>query len=471
MRQEGAGSITHRGMFHTEIKEDPMGYFSSIHFTSRPSSALAVWFVALGLFCPIAALAQSTGLIVDRFNPVRVFDLSADEVTFSVPPNGFAIGDCSMSDDESSAWLPIYGNTVVEVDLTAVPPAAPILWPISISNSGQDTVLTPDRAYLLVAGGASPQPLSVVDVASRTEKGTYDLGGTHTSVDVCEDGTVLTTSASHYVYSAVIDSGGVIIPPVMSLSNAGDQNVYCAPGSDTGVAVDKSGRALNSFSISPLALSSTVATTDDPLAAVFSADGTVIFVRTLTGVESYEYDPHTGVFGDQLWTYSVLASGGYYGVDLLMLHSDESRLYVSGGATPVITLNPADGTSIDSIHGLYFTPQGLCRAEVSTAAGAGAEADSDLDGIDDAVDICPDTFADEPTKILGINRWIWDGTDWITESNGGEGPDDAFTMADTQGCSCEQILDVLVAETGQDFSGHYKMGCSSGVLNDWIEGY
>ena len=35
----------------------------------------------------------------------------------------------------------------------------------------------------------------------------------------------------------------------------------------------------------------------------------------------------------------------------------------------------------------------------------------------------------------------------------------------------EAVADVLVEKTGRDFNGHYKMGCSSGIVEDWVEGY
>lgn len=93
--------------------------------------------------------------------------------------------------------------------------------------------------------------------------------------------------------------------------------------------------------------------------------------------------------------------------------------------------------------------------------------DFDQDGVDDDVDLCPLTTDDEPTRRLGRNRWIWEEGDWITNAKGVEKD---FTMEQTQGCSCEQILDVLVDKTDQSFDGHYKFGCSQSVVEDWISG-
>jgi hypothetical protein len=85
---------------------------------------------------------------------------------------------------------------------------------------------------------------------------------------------------------------------------------------------------------------------------------------------------------------------------------------------------------------------------------------------------------DEPLKNLGINRWIWavpddsnGEPDWITRSPKGEGPGKDFTIEETLGCSCFQILDNLTELTDETFDGHSKFGCSQSVLEDWIEGY
>ena len=101
------------------------------------------------------------------------------------------------------------------------------------------------------------------------------------------------------------------------------------------------------------------------------------------------------------------------------------------------------------------------------------EGDCDGDGVDDADDLCPGTVVDEPSKRLGKNRWIWDGWDrggWVTDEPRGRGPEKDFSMEDTLGCSCEQILEILEEKTGFEFNGHYKFGCSSSLLEDWISG-
>lgn len=91
-------------------------------------------------------------------------------------------------------------------------------------------------------------------------------------------------------------------------------------------------------------------------------------------------------------------------------------------------------------------------------------ADSDNDGIPDTEDMCSDTAVDVPEKRLGTNRWIWNEEEWETNEPEGEGPQKEFTMVDTRGCSCSQILDTM----GGKMMGHRKFGCSISVMEDFI---
>jgi hypothetical protein len=95
--------------------------------------------------------------------------------------------------------------------------------------------------------------------------------------------------------------------------------------------------------------------------------------------------------------------------------------------------------------------------------------DEDHDGIPDAEDYCLGTMIPEgvPTRSLGVNRWALvdeDGVFDTTLPNGkGNGLDRSFTIEDTAGCSCEQIIDEL--HLGK---GHEKFGCSDGAMENWV---
>ncbi len=96
--------------------------------------------------------------------------------------------------------------------------------------------------------------------------------------------------------------------------------------------------------------------------------------------------------------------------------------------------------------------------------------DLDGDGVADALDRCPGTVIPEsvPTIELGTNRWALVDEDGIFDTTlprgHGNGLDRSFTIQDTAGCSCEQIIDEL--HLG---NGHTKFGCSTGVMEEWIE--
>lgn len=100
--------------------------------------------------------------------------------------------------------------------------------------------------------------------------------------------------------------------------------------------------------------------------------------------------------------------------------------------------------------------------------------DPDNDGVECPTDVCENTAADgeNPRWIkLGTNRWIYDGTDWKTLLPKGKGPEGSYTISDTKGCSCEQILTWLNANYVEEYGamvGHWKFGCSKSVMDEFV---
>ncbi|MDH3402392.1 MAG: lamin tail domain-containing protein [Acidobacteriota bacterium] len=96
--------------------------------------------------------------------------------------------------------------------------------------------------------------------------------------------------------------------------------------------------------------------------------------------------------------------------------------------------------------------------------------DADDDGVPNDLDVCPGTAIPEdvPTQDLGVNRWALVDDDGIFDTTpppgGGGGPGLAFTLGDTAGCSCEQIIDAL--HLGE---GHVQHGCSNGAMTHWVD--
>ena len=94
--------------------------------------------------------------------------------------------------------------------------------------------------------------------------------------------------------------------------------------------------------------------------------------------------------------------------------------------------------------------------------------DRDEDGVPDDLDVCLGTEIPEsvPTRWLGVNHYALVDGDTVFDTNTppGGGPGDVFTIEDTGGCSCEQIIDALGLG-----NGHRKFGCSVGVMRDWVD--
>ena len=97
--------------------------------------------------------------------------------------------------------------------------------------------------------------------------------------------------------------------------------------------------------------------------------------------------------------------------------------------------------------------------------------DSDDDGVPDNDDFCPDDTAipeGVPTSgALNPNHWALTDGDGIFDTvikGKGKGPNRSYTIEDTAGCSCEQIIEIQGLG-----DGHSKHGCSISAMDDWID--
>ncbi len=92
--------------------------------------------------------------------------------------------------------------------------------------------------------------------------------------------------------------------------------------------------------------------------------------------------------------------------------------------------------------------------------------DSDDDGVPDGDDACPATAIPEggvPSIELRGKRWaLVDGDGMFDTAVDAK---ETYTVVETGGCSCEQIID----RTGAGL-GHRKFGCSNSLIKEWIAG-
>jgi hypothetical protein len=101
--------------------------------------------------------------------------------------------------------------------------------------------------------------------------------------------------------------------------------------------------------------------------------------------------------------------------------------------------------------------------------GDACDLDDDDDGVADAVDLCAGTVIPEAAVpgagTLGSNRWALLGrTGTFTQGGPLASSAVSFTVTQTRGCSCEQIIRELGLGRGQA-----RYGCATGVMRQWVE--
>lgn len=311
----------------------------------------------------------------DATGAVTVFDPETYTAlgSVSLPYQGTGIGDCSILPEAGLGFVTTFTHEVWVIDLNTTPPTlAPGTNPIAISNYGEETAITADGKFLVVCDGSAYEPISVVDIASRTEISTFWLDYDVNSLDVGSDGSVLATSYSWgYVYRLTIDSSG-------NLTDTGERldlwavglydpmNVYIAPSCTSGVAIDYWG-AIQSFTIPGLAPVDTVYLSgSDAVSGLISPEGSRVFARS-NAVQGFELNSVTGDVGAQLVSFPIAPDYGFFAMDQMAIHPDGTRLYVSQPGA----LNAYDAGSGNLIGSItdpsIVSPTGVCIAGIPPA--------------------------------------------------------------------------------------------------------
>lgn len=372
-----------------------------------------LWSAAVLLLAAMVSPAQASvlGMVVDNTtDKVIVFDADTYAVLASVPISpGLVAGDCSILSDQSLGFVTNGQSEIWVIDLFSTPPAlAAAPNPVPISNSGVDMALTPDNSYLVVCGGSSVQPVSVMDTFTLAEVDAFPLGTDCNSVDLCDDGSALVTSFNYNtVRRLTLDAGGRLTDTGEAFGSTGNVNVYCSPGSATGVVVRIVQNDLFSFSIPGLApIQSQLLAGGRSVSGLISRTGNRAFGRATGGspgaVESFGFDPSTGAFGARMLHLPVTDTAIQSGVEQMALEPTDQRLFV-GVTDGLRVYDVTSGSLLTTItHPDIVEPTGICFPAANDLDNDGVansddncptqansdQSDADADGLGDACDNC-----------------------------------------------------------------------------------
>jgi len=332
--------------------------------------ALATLLFSLG-FC-INTIAAPLGIVSDNgFNMVNVFNADEDVVTSRLAAfPGMAAGDCALSSDEKQGFTSSNNGAITFLDLQ---PGNGLKIShqkqVAISNLGVDMALSPDDAFLVMAGGGTlQQPLSVVDTKLKIEIATTKLFVDHSSVEFCDNGSMLVTTTHGKVYGQGLDNalydvsidatGHIELTGNRLSSGAQPNNAICAPGSFAGVLLDREG-GITSFTFPGLVKAEYRSLgTSAGVAAVFSRDGRSLFVRTRYSVQAFAFNPLSGAMSS-LWALEMPETSTFYGIEQIAIHPNSNKLYVDGGG-PLLILNTETGNKLGDID--LGDTTGICFA-------------------------------------------------------------------------------------------------------------
>jgi len=430
----------------------------------------------IGMVVGKAGLADATG-------SVTVFDAGTDTVLGAVPINLLndysPLGDCAITADGTLGFVTEYGGRVWVIDLTAIPPRQALgTNPILTSNSSTDISISPDQRFLLVTGmGAPTQPISVIDIASRSER-TFvapavavddayaveqgqtlvvdapgvldnDLYGNAISADALDDRSVLVTTQSltgHYLRSIVhrltTDAAGNFTDTGEVLSSGASLvDVMGAPGGLSGITIGFGGM-IQSFTVPGLEAIDRRLSGRSMVSGLFNPAGNRFFALGLIRppirrdglIDVFEYDSATGALSDEpLFSIPTSVSYGAPAIENVAITRDGAKLYVPQpegpgfGPSAVNVYDANTGTLLTSIRDSSISnPRGVCFADVveSTAALSG----NARDGVSEETTVTAVLVDDVSNGTLTLNS---DGSFTYTPNVGFSGTDSFTYKADT----------------------------------------
>ncbi|MBN2492209.1 MAG: hypothetical protein JXQ29_15285 [Planctomycetes bacterium] len=339
----------------------------------------AIFWLTSALFIGSAA-TQSTGMVADLFGQVCIFDADSDTVIAGIPiPKGTLdtfLCDCAITRDRKLGFVSDFNNNCIWViDLAQNPPTlAAATNPIQLTISPEDLSFSPDEKFLVVSGVwfETGVPVAVVDIANRTQIGTFGLGKNTSAcaVEVCPDGSVLiaerTTRSTTQIRRLHIDGLGNLTdtneliadteaPAVFNLLHVRSDEE--GNGQETyGIFVSlRQTRVIGSFRVQGMKMLSTATIANLwPFDAAVSPRGNRLFVREnaqLGGpgagsaiLEVFQFHRDAGCIGKPKSTILLdQLAAGLWGVEQVALHPSGRKLYVSGlGLLPEVRVFDAN---------------------------------------------------------------------------------------------------------------------------------
>lgn len=330
---------------------------------------------------PTDDLHINYGMVMDDFgHSAVVFDPDTLGVRGAVPAGEYSglVGDCAITADARWGLSSDFYYRAWVTDLKSSPPRpADGTHVIYVSYPGEDVSLSPDERFLLVCSGSELyRGIAVIDLASRRQVGTYFDGTECSSLEACADGSVLVTSwHGNYVRRLLIDEIGRLTDTGEALTVENPQNASCAPDSHTGIVLGYAERTVTSFQLHGMVFASQrTITTNSPVSAAFSPDGGRVYVRSLSGIDAFVYDPGTGLFGPTLFRTFAGTVQAYFGVEQLGIDRTGTRLFVPE-TSQVRVLDALNGTPVGVMtHPSIISATGICFP---------APHDGDHDGLPD----------------------------------------------------------------------------------------
>lgn len=299
----------------------------------------------------------------DTSDSVVVFDAASDTALRSIDiPSPIAIGDCVITRDQALGFVTNFRREVWVINLPTASLAGGVN-PIPISNFGEDLSFSPDEKFLVACDGSASQPVSVIDVATRSEVASFPMDLGCNAVDVCSDGSVLVTSHDNeYVRRLQIDENGTLTDTgdLLALGNK-PHNVFCGAGGTSGVVVMGAIGELRTFTIPGLALADTQDQAGHGISGLVR--GGRLYTRDNGAyVEAFDYDSISGAIGDSIFRNAIAPAVMFFGMDQMAHHPGAPKLYVSQ-PNGVKVYDSSNGALLATIgHPDLPEPTGVCLA-------------------------------------------------------------------------------------------------------------